>query len=62
MTETPVATDEIFKTIIVISTPMSTKTSDRRYIFTVAFTVKVLAVNKIAQLRSLFLICAAVDV
>ena len=48
MAETSIATDEIFKTIFVISTPMFAKASDRGYIFTVIFTVEVLAGNKVA--------------
>ena len=59
MAEAPVTADESFKTIVVFSTPVSTKTSDGGYIFTVVITIEVLAVNKIAQLHSLFMICTA---
>ena len=49
MAEAPVTADKSFKTIVVFSTPVSTKTSDWGYIFTVVITIEVLAVEGILK-------------
>ena len=62
MAKTPVTLDEIFKAIIVISTPVLAKTSDRALANRVDSKVEFVSGNGVAKLRPCRRMCLAMDI
>ena len=62
MAKTPVTLDEIFEAIIVISTPVLAKASDRAPVNGVHSKVEFSSGNDVAKLRSCRCVCLAMDI